>query len=493
MRTDGPYDDRIDSELLIIPPMSGSKQKNFTILLVEDNAEDVDMFLRAVEHELPRHEDEQVELVINATAEGALERLRIQSIDLIIADVRLPGMSGIELLQRVQDMQRRIPVLMVSWVHAIETVIDAMRHGAFDYIVKPFETMDLATRIHRAMRMSEILSQTSAEDAPPSHLPFKNLVGVSAPIRNVMAMIDAVAKVPSTTLIIGETGTGKELIAKAIHERSLECDGPFQVVDCTTFSEGTVESELFGHVRGAFTGAVADKTGLIESGRHGTVFLDEIGDLPANLQAKLLRVLEEGEVRAVGSTQQRKVNVRFIAATNQDLAEKVKRNEFRKDLFFRLNVMVIRVPPLRERTEDIPVLARHFITRYAKEFTKHVEDLHPSAVTELVAYPWPGNVRELRNVMERAVMLAKGTRIGLNDVAGMLSVSDRQQESGDEDYLHLPYAKAKEQILEAFNRRYISNKLTIHRGNVTHAAQDAGLPRSYFHEIMRRYVKDEKL
>lgn len=473
--------------------MSVTKHKVFTILLVEDDAGDVDMFLRTVEHELPRHEDEQVTLVINATAEGALERLQQQPIDLIIADVRLPGMSGIELLRRVQDLNRRIPVIIVSWVHAIETVIDAMRHGAFDYIVKPYDTMDLSARIHRAMRMSEILLQASPDEPAAPRIPFKNLVGVSPPIRNVMAMIEAIARVPSTTLIIGETGTGKELIAKAIHERSLDSDGPFQVVDCTTFSEGTVESELFGHVRGAFTGAVADRTGLIESGSHGTVFLDEIGDLPANLQAKLLRVLEAGEVRAVGSTQQRKVNVRFIAATNQDLAEKVKRNEFRKDLFFRLNVMVIRVPPLRERTEDIPVLARHFIARYAKEFTKRVEDLHPSAVTELVAYPWPGNVRELRNVMERAVMLAKGDRIGIADVAGMLAVPDeRQREATEEDYLHLPYAKAKEQVLEAFNRRYISTKLTIHQGNVTHAAQDAGLPRSYFHEIMRRYTKDEK-
>jgi DNA-binding NtrC family response regulator len=472
--------------------MPVTKHKVFTILLVEDDAGDVDTFLRTIEHELPRDEDEQIELLINATAEGALGRLQRQPIDLIIADVRLPGMSGIELLRRVQDMNRRIPVIILSWVNATDTVIDAMRHGAFDYIVKPYETMDLATRIHRAMRMSEILLQATPDESTTPRIPFKNIVGVSAPIRNVMAMIESIAKVPSTTLIIGETGTGKELIAKAIHERSLDCDGPFQVVDCTTFAEGTVESELFGHVRGAFTGAVADKTGLIESGSHGTVFLDEIGDLPANLQAKLLRVLEEGEVRAVGSTQQRKVDVRFVAATNQDLAEKVKRNEFRKDLFFRLNVMVIRVPPLRERTEDIPVLARHFITRYAREFTKRVEDLHPSAVTELVAYSWPGNVRELRNVMERAVMLAKGDRIDIGDIASMLAVSERPRESSDEDYLHLPYAKAKEQVLEAFNRRYISTKLTIHGGNVTHAAHEAGLPRSYFHEIMRRYTKDEK-
>ena len=390
------------------------REPTLTILLVEDNAGDVDLFLRTVEHELPRHEDDDVMLVLNATAEGALERLRQQPIDLVIADVRLPGMSGIELLRQVQDLNRRIPVIILSRVDATETVIDAMRHGAFDYIVEPYDSMDLAARIHRAMRMSEILLQATPDEPAAPRIPFKNLVGVSPAIRNVMAMIEAIARVSSTTLIIGETGTGKELIAKAIHERSLDSDGPFQVVDCTTFSEGTVESELFGHVRGAFTGAVADRTGLIESGSHGTVFLDEIGDLPANLQAKLLRVLEAGEVRAVGSTQQRKVNVRFVAATNQDLAEKVKRNEFRKDLFFRLNVMVIRVPPLRERTEDIPVLARHFIARYAKEFTKRVDDLHPAAVTELVAYPWPGNVRELRNVAERAVLGIAASLLGVN-------------------------------------------------------------------------------
>lgn len=313
--------------------MSGTKSKTFTILLVEDNAGDVDLFLRTVEHELRRHEDDEVTLVLNATAEGALERLRQQPIDLVIADVHLPGMSGIELLRQVQDLNRRIPVIILSHVDATETVIDAMRHGAFDYIVEPYDSIDLVARIHRAMRMSEILLQGAPDEPAAPRIPFKNLVGVSPAIRNVMAMIEAIARVPSTTLIIGETGTGKELIAKAIHERSLDSDGPFQVVDCTTFSEGTVESELFGHVRGAFTGAVADRTGLIESGSHGTVFLDEIGDLPANLQAKLLRVLEAGEVRAVGSTQQRKVNVRFVAATNQDLAEKVKRNEFRKDLF----------------------------------------------------------------------------------------------------------------------------------------------------------------
>lgn len=472
--------------------MKTTKETPFTILVVEDNAGDVEMFLRAVEDELPRSEDEQVELVFAARAEGALKILEERQIDLVITDIRLPGMSGIELLQHVQHWNRRIPVVVMSWVNAVETAVDAMRHGAFDYIVKPLQKMDLAMRIHRAMRMSEIMLHHPGGEPTGQGAPFKELIGVSPAMQRVKAMIEAVSQVPSTALIIGETGTGKELIARAIHERSRERDGPFQVVDCTTFSDGTVESELFGHVRGAFTGAIADKRGLIELGSSGTVFLDEIGDLPLSQQAKLLRVLEEGEVRAVGSTQQKKLNVRFVVATNQDLAEKVKRNEFRKDLFFRLNVMVIQVPSLRERTEDIPLLARHFIAKYAREFGKQVDDLHPSAVTDLLAYPWPGNVRELRNVIERAVMLAKGDRITRQQVLALLQAPDSSGASGAEDYLGLPYAKAKEKVLEEFNRRYIKAKLTAHGGNVTHAANDSGLPRSYFHEIMRRYLKDEE-
>ena len=471
--------------------MNGAAEKVFTILLVDDSGGDVEMFLRTVEEELPREEDEQVELVIAARAEGALAILDERRIDLVITDVRLPGMSGIELLRRIQTRDRRIPVIIVSWVNTVDTAVEAMRCGAFDYVTKPFEKLDLTARIHRAMRISEILFRYQ----PPQEfegLPFKELVGVSPAFQNVTAMIAAAARVQSTTLIIGETGTGKELIARAIHDMSAERNGPFQVVDCTTFSEGTVDSELFGHVRGAFTGAVGDKLGLIEQGIGGTLFLDEIGDLPLPLQAKLLRVLEEGEMRAVGSVQMKKVSARFIAATNQELTEKVKRNEFRKDLFFRLNVMAIRVPPLRERTEDIPLLARHFIGRYSKEFGKNVNDLHPSAATELVAYPWPGNIRELRNVMERAVMLAKGDRISALDVIGLLQFTDQARRSAAEDYLALPYAKAKEKVLEDFSRRYIKNKLDLHQGNVTHAAQEAGLPRPYFHEIMRRYLKDER-
>ncbi len=471
--------------------MNVATEKVFTILLVEDNGGDVEMFLRTVEEELPRQEGERVELLINATAEGGLKRLQEQQIDLVITDVRLPGMSGIDFLRHVQEFDRLIPVIVISWVDTVDTAVEAVRHGAFDYVVKPFEKFNLAARIHRAMRMADIFSTVRQKPHLRESMPFRDILGVSPGIAAVKRAIERVAAVPTTTLIIGETGTGKELIAKAIHERSAERSGPFQVVDCTNFSEGTVESELFGHVRGAFTGAVSDRKGLIESGSQGTVFLDEIGELPLGLQAKLLRVLEEGEVRAVGSSQHRKVSARFIAATNKNLVDKVKDGSFRKDLFFRLNVMSIHVPPLRERTEDIPCLARHFMQQFANEFGKYIEGLNPSAVTELVAYSWPGNVRELRNVIERAVMLAEGPEISQEEIARILRSSDGNEEwHAFDDYLHLPYAKAKEKVLEEFNRRYLSFKLSNHDGNVKQAASEAGVPRSYFHEIMRRYLRE---
>ncbi len=472
--------------------MNMIEKKVMTILLVEDNAGDVEMFLRAVEEDLPRSEHEEIEMVFAARAEGGLKILQERHIDLVIIDIRLPGMNGIELLQRIQQMDRRIPVIFVSWVDSVDTVVEAVRHGAIDYIVKPFERLDLVVRIHRAMRMADFLSKVRVTSPTLPKKPFTTILGSSLAIQEVMKMIETIASVNSTALILGATGTGKELIARAIHDRSAEGSEQFQIVDCTSLSEGTIESELFGHVRGAFTGAVSDKQGLLDSGRKGTVFFDEIGDLPLGLQAKLLRVLEEGEVRAVGSTKQKKINVRFLAATNQDLAEKVKQGEFRKDLFFRLNVMVIRVPSLAERTEDIPILSRHFISRFSTEFGKAVDDIEPAALPDLMAYPWPGNIRELRNVIERAVMLAKGDRISRSEVQSLLLVDDTGEERKDNYYLGLPYSKAKEKVLEEFNQRYINSKLAAHGGNVTHAANEAGLPRSYFHEIMRRYLKDGK-
>lgn len=446
------------------------------------------MFLRCVESELPRNDGEDVELHFAARAEGGLKLFEEYPIDLVLTDIRLPGMSGIEFLHRLKQTNPDIPVIMMSWVDAVDMVVDAMRKGAFDYIVKPFTKFDLAVRIHRAMRMADILRRYSRAPSTDDGKTFKELIGVSPPMRRIKSMIKAIAQVSPTVLICGETGTGKEIIARTIHECSPEREGPFQIVDCTTFSEGTVESELFGHVRGSFTGAIAHKQGLIEVGHSGTVFLDEIGDLPLPLQAKLLRVIEEGELRAVGDVHSKKVKVRFLAATNQDLAEKVKLNEFRKDLFYRLNVMVLQIPPLRERVEDIPLLAKHFLQHYAREFNKPIEDFEPSAVTDLIAYPWPGNVRELRNVVERAIMLSQGARITREDMLRIIQPSD----SLGRAMLDLPYAKAKEQILDEFNKQYVTAKLARHGGNVTKAADESGLSRTHFYEMIRRSGRDSE-
>jgi len=474
-----------------------NKRQSFHILLVDDEAADVEILLRALEQELADDKSRDIEYTVVARAEGALKVLEEKEVHLILADVRMPGIGGIEFLKRMQGLNQFIPIIMISGLNSIDTAVEAIRHGAFDYITKPFNPQVLAARIHRAMRMSEILHQNWAlrrmAIRPEG---FETLLGVSPAFQALLRMLHEVAPVRSTVLIVGETGTGKELLARAIHNLSPERAQPYQLVDCTRFPEGMIESELFGHVKGSFTGAVVDKVGLLELADGGSVFLDEIADLPLSLQARLLRVIEDGEVRPVGGTRSKKIDVRFIAASNQNLEERVSRGEFRKDLFYRLNVVTLRVPPLRDRAEDIPLLARHFLTQFAREFGKPVTDLHPSAVTDLVAYKWPGNIRELRNVIERAVMLCSGERLSSKELSSLLpSVSGEQPGSPSmpgEEYLHLPYSEAKQKVLEAFTLRYIKNKLATHGGNVTRAAQDSGVPRQHFQQIMKRYLKDSE-
>lgn len=468
----------------------------FRILVVDDEAADAEILLRSLEQEFASDASRDVEFTVTARAEGALKAIEQQEIHLILTDVRMPGMGGIEFLKRLQAMNLSIPVIMISGLNSVDTAVEAIRHGAFDYITKPINPQVLSARIHRAMRMSEILHQNWAlrrMAIPPEG--FEALIGVSPAFQNLLRLVKDVAPVRSTALIVGETGTGKELLARAIHNLSPDHDQPYQLVDCTRFPEGMIESELFGHVKGAFTGAVADKMGLLELADGGSVFLDEIADLPLSLQAKLLRVLEEGEVRPVGGTRSKKIDVRFIAATNQDLEARVSRGDFRKDLFYRLNVVTLRVPPLRDRVEDIPLLARHFLIRFAREFGKAVTELHPSAVTDLVVYTWPGNIRELRNVIERAVMLCTGDRLTSKELALLLPSVAEGSAAADSlaggEYLCFPYSEAKEKVLEAFTLRYIKGKLAAHGGNVTRAAQDSGVPRQHFQQIMKRYLKND--
>jgi DNA-binding NtrC family response regulator len=466
----------------------------FTILVVEDDPSDTELVLHALEQADLKAIEGEIELQVRSTAEGALNLLRERSVDLVLTDMMLPGMDGLDLLSKIQEIERDLPVLVMTRVSSVQTAVDAMRRGAYDYVLKPLNAVDLGMRLHKAIRISEILRRhASLERIVHQGMQHNSLIGSSASFQAVLRQIREASQVRSTVLITGETGTGKGLIARAIHEESHERDKPCQVIDCTTFPEGMVESELFGHVRGAFTGAIADKPGLIELANGGTVFLDEIGDLPLPLQAKLLRVLEDNEVRPVGGTRSKHVDMRFIAATNQNLEEKVKNGSFRKDLYYRLAVVTIAVPPLRERIEDVPAIARHLLEQFGREMGKRQCYVDPSATAELTAYAWPGNVRELRNVIERAVMLAASDVITKAEIRALLSTARQDDFDGvSASYAGLPYMEAKEKALEDFTGAYLKAKLAMYEGHITKAAEASGIPRQHFSLLMKRYLdRDE--
>lgn len=461
----------------------------FTILVVEDNPTDIELMLHALEEADLKPLGGDFEMEVRANAEGALQLLGERPVDLVLTDMMLPGMSGLDLVSRIQMIDPNLPVLVVTRVNAVAQAVDAMRRGAFDYVLKPVNPEDLGMRLHRAIRISEILRRHAVyEQHDRQEYEANRLVGASSAYERVMQGIREAAKTRSTVLITGETGTGKGLIARAIHQQSAEQHRPFQVIDCTTVPEGMMESELFGHVRGAFTGAVSDKPGLIELANGGTVFFDEIGELPLLLQSKLLRVLEENEVRPVGGTRVRRVDMRFIAATNRDLEARIRDGSFRKDLYYRLAVVSIAVPALRERREDIAVIARHLLGKLSREFDKMRCHFDEAALEMLTAYNWPGNVRELRNVVERAVMLAMSDTITAKD---LLSVLPKRVDEPDGDHgslTSLPYMEAKERAIEQFTKTYLQAKLTEHAGVITKAAESSGIPRQHFSLLMKRFL-----
>jgi DNA-binding NtrC family response regulator len=472
---------------------SRKKAVTFTILVVEDDPSDTELILHAIEQADLKAVAGEIDLQVRARAEGALRLLSEQTVDLVLTDLVMPGMDGLDLVNQIQKIDRDLPVLIITRMKGVQTAVDAMKRGAYDYILKPVNPTDLGMRLHRAIRMSEILRFNSAFKRTAQHEgQAETLVGASEVFQEVLRLVGEAAQGRSTVLITGETGTGKGLIARAIHERSRECDQPYQVIDCTTMPEGMVESELFGHVRGAFTGAIADKPGLIELAHGGTVFLDEIGELSPSLQAKLLHVLEENEVRRVGGTRLKRVETRFIAATNQDLEEKVRAGAFRKDLYYRLAVVFINVPPLRKRLEDIPPIARHLCGRFGREMGKPRCVLDASAVTELTSYSWPGNVRELRNVVERAVMLATEDVITREEIKALLPFSKKSGSSGECPYATLPYMRAKKKALEEFTAAYLRTKLAMHDNHITKAAEDSGIPRQHFSLLVKRYLDPGK-
>lgn len=380
--------------------MSEVKATRKSVLVVDDREN--------VRNMLAAHLAEQgYEAEAAATGEAALDVFERKIFDVVITDMRMPGMDGLEVIRAVKEISPDTVVVVITAYAEMENAIEAMKEGAFDYIKKPFKLDEIDAVISKAFQTARLLQENRLlREAVERRYSFSRIVARSRPMQRVFTTIEKVAGTDSTALILGETGVGKELVARAIHYNSRRREAPFVVVDCAAIPATLIGSELFGHVRGAFTGAVATKPGMFEVAHGGTLFLDEIGELDAALQVKLLRALEEGVIMRVGDTAPRRVDVRLITATNKELAEEVASGRFRKDLYFRINVVPISIPPLRERKEDIPLLVRHFCETYAEENEKPVRNFAPDALDALVNYSWPGNVRELQNVVERCNLMS---------------------------------------------------------------------------------------
>ncbi|HEV8616830.1 MAG TPA: sigma-54 dependent transcriptional regulator, partial [Methylomirabilota bacterium] len=353
---------------------------------------------------------------------AALERVQAGGIDLILTDLKMPGLTGLELLRAAKAIAPDVDVILLTAFGTVEEAVKAMKDGAYDFLTKPFRREQLLKLIDKALERRALIEQNKVLRQQLEDLRGKGqVIGASPAFRRMMTLVDQVADSAATVLIQGESGTGKELVARAIHERSPRSHRPFVAVNCAALPETLLESELFGYEKGAFTGAAGRKEGRFELADGGTLFLDEVADLSPVTQPKILRVLQEGEFERLGGTRSLRVDVRIVAATNQDLSQMVKDKRFREDLFYRLNVITINVPPLRDRREDIPVLAHHFVRIYAAKNNRRLEGLTDEAVRQLEAYSWPGNVRELENVIERAVVLARGARIDVADLPGEIA------------------------------------------------------------------------
>ena len=412
---------------------------------------------------------EGYEVTCASDANKALHHCKKENYDLILTDLKMPKIDGIEFLKEVKDICQETMVILMTAYASPETAVSAMKEGAYDYVEKGFDLEDIKTIISSALdkkgvTRDDALFIKKVEDA----VSFGNMIGKSKGMLKVYSIIKKVSETPTNVLILGESGTGKELVAMAIHEHSPRKSMPFVVINCGGVPESLLESELFGYTKGAFTGAYADKPGLFEIARGGTIFLDEIGDLPSLLQVKLLRVVQEKTFRRVGGAEDKKVDIRIISATNKNLEEKVNDGSFREDLYFRLNVIPIQIPPLRERKEDIPVLTNYFIEKYSKAFGKEIKKISSYALELLMKYPFPGNVRELENIIERSVALETSNIVLPENLILTGSVQDLNRFSnGDipKDGVDLNEELAK------YEKHLIEKALKKARGSKTKAAE----------------------
>lgn len=390
------------------------------ILVVDD-----EQIIRESLSYILRKENYEVDEAENGKA--AYDKLLDKTYDLVITDLEMPEMKGDELLEKIRDLSIQTATIVVTAYGSLETAISALRSGASDYILKPVEFDELLFKVKRLFEVKDLLTENQIlrNELQRSSEELK-IVGKSNAIKKVFKLINSVADTDSTVLITGKSGTGKELVARALHFTSKRKNKPFVVVNCGAISDNLIESELFGHKKGAFTGAVSDKEGFVKAANEGTLFLDEIGEMPLNLQVKLLRAIQEKEYTPVGTTSSLPVNLRFIASTNKDLTEEVKNGNFREDLFYRINVVEIKIPSLKERQEDIPLLVNHFIDKYRKEMNKAIRGIEENAMRSLVHHEWKGEIRELENVIERSIIFCNGEYISKSNLPDSLQDSESQ-------------------------------------------------------------------
>lgn len=422
--------------------------------------------------------------------EAALAAIAAHSPRLFVQDLRMGGLDGMDLLAEVKRRNPELPVLVMTAYSSWDTAVEAMRLGAFDYLKKPFDTDQVRSIVSRAI--------LSVQDEASPDTSSRPIVGNTAPMQRVYDLVERVAPTDSTVLIRGESGSGKELVARSLHGMSHRAGQPFIAVNCSAFTENLLESELFGHVRGAFTGAVESRKGVFECAHGGTLFLDEVADMNPSTQVKILRALEERSVMPVGGTREIAVDVRIVAATNRNLEEDIREGRFREDLFYRLNVIPLELPPLRDRPEDIPLLAGHFLARYAKAMRRPVRRLSDSARVSLLSYDWPGNVRELENVIQRHVALCEGEVITAIDLPNRSHAPSPTWSTGEgarpsEPVFRVPdEGMVLDDVMEDIERRYLLSALERTEGNLTQAAKILGLSyRSIRYKVKKLGIREQ--
>jgi DNA-binding NtrC family response regulator len=453
-----------------------SNKGNRHLILVVDDDKNI---CKMIEINLRKEKIYDVKSV--TSGEACLKFIREEIPDLVLLDIQMPGIDGIETLKRIRDEDPRIPVVMMSAHGTIEKAVESMKLGAYDFITKPFASDRLRVTVHNSLMNSLLRNEVeSLRSELKEKYEFKNLIGQSGVMREVFRAVDKVVDSNVTVLIQGESGTGKELIARAIHYHSkTRSSKPFVAVNCSALPESLLESELFGHEKGAFTGAIGRRMGKFEVANGGTIFLDEIGLMSPSVQAKMLRFLQEREFERVGGNDLIKVDVRVISATNKDLEEAVKKGEFREDLYYRIAVFPIKLPPLRERKEDIPLLVAHFIDKYARQENKEIDGVSPDALELLMAYHWPGNVRELENAIERAIVLASTKEITPKDLPSSVRALGQKKIYEADNTLSSWIEKLEEEALR--------QALLECEGNISQTAKKLGIGRATIYRKAKKY------